>query len=92
MLKILAAVKENFTLSLPGPPWARFCDPGVPDHLETPQSGQMDSKMEVYVEINFTDSAVPGFRSGFISYFLPWVQMVQGSISYFSNYFQGYFL
>ena len=34
----------------------------------------------------------PGFRSGLISYFVPWVQMVQGSISYFSNYLQGYFL
>ena len=51
MLKILAAVKKKFNFLQPGPPWARFCDPGVPDHLETPQSGQMDSKMEVYVEI-----------------------------------------
>ena len=51
MLKILAAVKKNVKFSQPGPPWARFCDPGVPDHLETPQSGQMDPKMEIYVEI-----------------------------------------
>ena len=51
ILKILAAVKENFNFLHPGPPWARFGDPGVPDHLETPQSGQKDSKMKIYVKI-----------------------------------------
>ena len=51
ILKILATVKENFNFLHPEPPWAIFGDPGVPDHLETPQSGQKDSKMKIYVEI-----------------------------------------
>ena len=51
ILKILAAVEENFNFSHSWPPWAGFWDPEVPDHLETPQSGQMDPKMEIYVEI-----------------------------------------
>ena len=73
ILKILAAVKKNFNFSHPGPPWARFCDPGVPDHLETPQSGQMDPKMEIYVEIIYCEHFRFYWKKIFVSNFWDFV-------------------
>ena len=73
ILKILAAVKKKFHFSHPGPPWARFCDPGVPDHLETPQSSQMDLKMEIYVEIIYCEHFRFYWKNFFVSNFWDFV-------------------
>ena len=73
MHKILALEKENFNFLHPELGWTRSCVPGVPDHLETSQSGQIDPKLKIYVEIIYCGHFIFNGKNFFVPNFLDFV-------------------